>query len=155
MERTQSQYDQVSAIFFLIIGVFFALYAQSVEIGTWNEPGPGFLPFWAGITITMMSIALLVKSAKRKGPVRPSFFPEAESWKRVLATFSGLILYNFIFDFLGFAWTTFFFVGFLVKFIFPQSWARTLIVAVAAAVMARLLFINFLGTQLPKGFLGF
>jgi len=155
MERTQSQYDRISAIFFLIIGVFFSIYARSVEIGSWQEPGPGFLPFWAGMTIAIMSVVLLLKNVKRKGPVRPSFFPESGSWKRVMATFIALILYNFIFDFLGFAWTTFFFVGFLVKFIFPQSWARTLIVAVSAAIMARLLFINLLETQLPKGFLGF
>jgi hypothetical protein len=32
---------------------------------------------------------------------------------------------------------------------------RTLLVAVLGAAMARLLFINFLETQLPKGFLGF
>jgi hypothetical protein len=155
MERTQSQYDRIAAIFFLIIGGFFAFYARSVEIGTWQEPGPGFLPFWAGITIAIMSFALLLGNLKKRGPARPSFFPEADSWKRVAATFSALILYNFIFDFLGFAWTTFLFVGFLVKFIFPQSWARTLIVAVLASVLARLLFINFLETQLPKGFLGF
>ena len=155
MERTQSQYDRISAIFFLIIGGFFALYARSVDIGTWQEPGPGFLPFWAGLTIAIMSLALLLKNLKRKGPVRPSFFPESESWKRVLTTFLALIVYNFIFDLLGFALTTFLFVGFLVKFIFPQSWARTLIVAASAAIIARLLFINFLETQLPKGFLGF
>ncbi len=155
MGKTQSQYDRISATFFLIIGGFFAIYARSVDIGTWHEPGPGFLPFWAGITIGIMSLALLLNNLKRKGPVRPSFFPESDSWKRVLTTFLALILYNFIFDFLGFAWSTLLFVGFLVKFIFPQSWARTLIVAVSAAVIARLLFINFLETQLPKGFLGF
>jgi len=155
MERTQSQYDRVAAIFFIIVGAFFALYARAVEIGTWNEPGPGFLPFWAGIIILIMAFALFFKSLGKKGPVRPSFFPEAGSWKRVLATFIALIVYNFIFDYLGFALTTFLFVGVLIKSIFPQSWTKTLIVALSAAIIARLLFINFLETQLPKGFLGF
>jgi len=155
MERTQNQYDRIAAIFFLIVGVFFSLYARSVEIGTWQEPGPGFLPFWAGITIAIMSVFLLLNNLKKKGPVRPSFFPESDSWKRVLATFIALILYNLVFDFFGFALTTFLFVGFLVKFIFPQSWVRTLIVAISAAILARLLFINLLETQLPRGFLGF
>ena len=155
MEKTQNQYDRVAAIFFIIVGAFFALYARAVEIGTWNEPGPGFLPFWAGITILIMALALLLKSLGKKGPVRPPFFPETDSWKRVLATFIALIVYNFIFDYLGFALTTFLFVGVLVKFIFPQSWTKTLIVAGSAAIIARLLFINFLETQLPKGFLGF
>ncbi len=155
MERSQNQYDRIAAIFFLIVGVFFSLYARSVEIGTWQEPGPGFLPFWAGITIAIMSVFLLLNNLKKKGPVRPSFFPESDSWKRVLATFIALILYNLVFDFFGFALTTFLFVGFLVKFIFPQSWVRTLIVAISAAILARLLFINLLETQLPRGFLGF
>jgi putative tricarboxylic transport membrane protein len=155
MERTQSQYDRIAAIFFIIVGVFFAMYARAVEIGTWNEPGPGFLPFWAGITIFIMALGLLLKSLGKRGPVRPSFFPEAKSWRRVLATFIALIVYNFIFDYLGFALTTFLFVGALVKFIFPQSWPKTLVVALSAAIVARLLFINFLETQLPKGFLGF
>ena len=45
-------YNRIAAIFFLLIGIFFALYARKVEIGTWTEPGPGFLPFWAGLTLT-------------------------------------------------------------------------------------------------------
>jgi len=66
----------------------------------------------------------------------------------------ALLAYNLISDSLGFTLTAFLFVGFLVKCIFPQSWARTLIVAAGAAVFARLLFVDFLQTQLPKGFLG-
>jgi len=155
MGRTQSQFDRMAAVFFLAVGLFFALYARGVEIGTWHEPGPGFLPFWAGLTFAVMSFALLLQNLRRKGPVRPSFFPKTDSWKRVLTTFVALIAYNFLFELLGFALTTFLFVGFLVKFIFPQSWLRTLTVALSAAVIARLLFINFLETQLPRGFLGF
>ncbi len=155
MQRTQSQYDRIAAIFFLIMGAFFSLYARTVEIGAWNEPGPGFLPFWAGITIGIMSLALLFQSLGKKGPIRPSFFPKSDSWIRVSITFAALIVFNLIFDYLGFALTTFLFVGFLVKVIFPQSWTRTLIVALSAAIVARLLFINFLETQLPKGILGF
>jgi hypothetical protein len=155
MKTTQSRYDRISAVFFLGIGIFFAVYSRSVEIGSWNEPGPGFLPFWAGITIAIMSVFLLFNNRGPKGPVRPSFFPKNDSWKRVLLTFLALIFYNIVFDYLGFALTTFLFVGFLVRVIFPQTWTRTLIVAACAAITARLLFINFLETQLPRGFLGF
>ncbi len=155
MAKTQSQYDRIAGLFFLIVGVFFSLYARTVEIGSWSEPGPGFLPFWAGLTIAVMSVALLFQSRRKKGPVRPSFFPQSDSWVRVSVTFVSLIVFNLVFDYLGFALTTFLFVGFLVKFIFPQTWTRTLIVALSSAIIARLLFINFLETQLPKGILGF
>jgi putative tricarboxylic transport membrane protein len=156
MEKTQKDYNRIAALFFLGIGIFFFIYARSVEIGTWNEPGPGFLPFWAGITLTAMAIALLLGSYARKAwPVRPSFFPQPDSWKRVAATFLSLIAYLLLLTPLGFTLTTFLFLVFLVKFIFPQTWKRTMLVAVLSSVIARLLFINFLETQLPKGFLGF
>jgi len=151
-----SGYHRIAAIFFLFIGVFFAFYARRVEIGTWTEPGPGFLPFWAGLTLTIMSVALFVGSyAKKAWPSKPSFFPKPDSWKRVLATFLSLMVFDLLLTPMGFTLTTFLFLTFLVKWIFPQSWKRTLTVSICGSFFARLLFIHFLETQLPKGFLGF
>ncbi len=149
-------YNRTAAVFFLMVGCFFAFYARRVEIGTFTEPGPGFLPFWAGLTLTVFSIALLLGSyGKQAAQARPSFFPQADSWKRVLATFLSLIAYNILLTSVGFTLTTFLFLFFLVRWIFPQSWRRTLLVSVLGSAGARLLFVNFLETQLPKGFLGF
>ena len=149
-------YNRIAAIFFLFVGIFFSAYSRTVEIGTLMEPGPGFLPFFGGLTLAAMSIALLLGTFIRKmAELGPSFFPQKDSWKRVVAVFLSLIAYNLLLTHLGFTLTTFFFIGFLVRFIFPQTMKRTLIVAILSALGARLLFINFLETQLPKGFLGF
>ena len=156
MAKDQRHYNRIAAIFFLAVGIFFALYARTVEIGDWHEPGPGFLPFWAGNILAVMALALLIGSYARKAwSTRPSFFPRTDSWKRVLATFLALIAYNLLLPYLGFTVMTFLFLAVLVKFIFPQTWMRTLVVSILGAAVARLLFINFLETQLPKGFLGF
>ena len=149
-------YNGIAGIFFLLIGGFFALYARTVEIGTFTEPGPGFLPFWAGLTLVAMSIVLLLRSYGTKSEVAKStFFPLPDSWKRVLATFLSLIAYNLLLTSLGFTVTTFLFLIFLVRFIFPQTWTRTMLVGVLGSIFARLLFVNFLETQLPRGLLGF
>jgi len=149
-------YNRIAALFFLFIGFFFALYARTVEIGTFTEPGPGFMPFFGGLTLAGMSVALLLGTFIRKmAELGSSFFPQKDSWKRVVAVFLALIAYNLVLQHLGFTLATFFFIFFLVKFIFPQSLRKTLIVAILSALGARLLFINFLETQLPKGFLGF
>ena len=149
-------YNRTAAIFFLAVGVFFALYARRVEIGTWTEPGPGFLPLWAGLTLAAMSIILLLRNyAQNARAAKPPFFPQTDSWKRILATFLSLIAYNLFLTTLGFTLMTFLLLTFLVKFIFPQTWRRTLLVAVLGSIFARLLFINFLETQLPRGILGF
>jgi hypothetical protein len=149
-------YDRLAGLFFLLVGIFFALYARSVEIGNWNRPGPGFLPLWGGLTLSAMSLALLLKTISPKGfkKVYP-FFPEKESWKRVLLTFSALAAYNLLLAPLGFGLTTFLFIFFLVKVIFPQTWRRSLMVAISGAVVSHLLFIEFLETQLPGGIFGF
>ena len=146
----------IAAISFLLIGAFFALYARTVEIGAFTEPGPGFLPFWAGLTLVAMSILLLLRVyATKAGAAKSAFFPQPDSWKRVLATFLSLIAYNLFLTTLGFTLVTFLLLTFLVKFIFPQTWKRTLLVAALGSIFARLLFINFLETQLPRGPLGF
>lgn len=155
MGKVQNQ-NRIAALFFLFTGLFFALYARTVEIGTFTEPGPGFMPFFGGLTLAGMSIALLFGTFIRKmTELGSSFFPQKDSWKRVVAVFLALIAYNLVLHHLGFTLTTFFFIFFLVKFIFPQSLKRTLMVAILSALGARLLFISFLETQLPKGFLGF
>ncbi|MBM4329531.1 MAG: tripartite tricarboxylate transporter TctB family protein [Deltaproteobacteria bacterium] len=155
MPKAQSWYDGIAALFFFGVGLFFALYARRVEIGAWNEPGPGFLPFWAGITLCVMAVGLFIGSMRRTGLALPRFFPQADSWKRVLATFLAMVVYMRILDLVGFTIATFIFVGFLVRFIFPQTWTRSIIVAALSALCARLLFINLLKTQLPRGFVGF
>lgn len=155
MDKTKT-YNRISGFVFLGVAVFFSLYARSVEIGTWNEPGPGFLPFWGGLVLAGMSLALLARTFRGKlPPVTAAFFPRKDSWKRVSATFIALIAYNLLLKPLGFTLVTFLFLAFLVRFIFPQSWARTLGVAVLGALGARILFVHFLETQLPRGFLGF
>ncbi len=149
-------YDRIAAIFFLAVGGFFTLYARRVKIGTWNEPEAGFLPFWGGLLLVGMSVFLLLSTFKTSGsPVRIPFFPVADAWKRVLAAFLSLAVYNLLLNPLGFTLTTFLFLGYLVKCIFPQGWRRTLLVAFIGSAIARLLFINFLETQLPTGILGF
>jgi len=156
MEKKINHYNRISAVFFIGVGMFFSLYGRTVEIGNWSEPGPGFMPFWSGIVLAVMSLFLLIGSfKKREWQVMPPFFPLADSWKRVVLAFVAMVAYLLLLNMLGFTLVTFLFIAFLLKVIFPQSWKRTLIGAVATAVLARLIFISLLETQLPLGFLGF
>ncbi len=156
MKRHLGTYNRISSLFFLGLGTFFACYGRTVDVGAWNEPGPGFLPFWSGVTLALMSFALFLGTFRhRPWPAMPRFFAREDSWKRVLMAFLSLIAYLLLFQVLGFPLTTFLFVAFLVRFVFPQSWKRTLLAAFFTAGGAWLLFVYFLETQLPKGLLGF
>jgi putative tricarboxylic transport membrane protein len=147
----------VGGIFFLTVGLIFAVYSRSVDIGDWSEPGAGFLPFYGGLSMIGMAALLLVKSlvGKDAGIAVETFFPESDSWKRVLSTFLALVAYNLLLRPLGFVLVTFFFVAFLVKFIFPESWVKSLTTAALSTVCAQVVFANLLEINFPKGILGF
>jgi len=149
------KYDFIGSLFFLGVGLFFTFYARYLEIGSAEEPGPGFLPFYGGIITAGMGTLLMVKTFFGKFAAADRFFPESDSWKRVSMVFLALIAYNLLLTTLGFTLVTFLFVCFLVKFIFPQRWITTLATAALATLGARLLFVNLLELQFPKGVLGF
>jgi putative tricarboxylic transport membrane protein len=147
----------IGGTFFLTVGLIFAVYSRSVDIGDWSEPGAGFLPFYGGLSMIGMAMLLLVKSlfGKDTGTADDPFFPESDSWKRVLSTLLALVAYNLLLKPLGFVLVTFFFVAFLVKFIFPESWVKSLTTAVLSTVCAQVVFVNLLEINFPKGILGF
>jgi len=147
----------IGGIFFLIVGLIFAVYSRSVDIGDWSEPGAGFLPFYGGLGMIGMAVLLVVTSlaGKDAGTAVDPFFPETDSWKRVLSTFLALVAYNLLLRPLGFVLVTFFFVAFLVKFIFPESWIKSLTTAALSTVCVQAVFVNLLEINFPKGLFGF
>ncbi len=147
--------DLIGGFFFLGVGLLFALYSRHVEIGTWDEPGPGFVPFWAGAVVIAMSVLLIGKALAMRASTSEAFFPQPDSWRRVLYTLMALIGYNFLLKPMGFVLVTFFFVGFLVKFIFPGSWKKAFLAAFLSTAGVRLIFVNLLEINFPKGLLGF
>ena len=148
--------DLIGGLFFMLSGIVFAIYARSVDIGTWDEPGPGFLPFYGGILIILMTALLVAGNLlKKTAEAAEPFFAERDSWKRVLSVALALICFNLLLRPLGFVLVTFLFVGFLVRFIFPQSWVKSVVTACLATACARVIFVNFLEINFPKGILGF
>ena len=149
--------DVVGGLFFLAVGLVFAIYSKSVDIGEWSEPGPGFLPFYGALTTIGLALLLLAKSLVRRPPAPAAlpFFQESDSWKRVASTLLALAAYNLLLRPLGFVTVTFFFVAFLVRFIFPESWIRSLATAALATACAHVVFVKLLEINFPKSVLGF
>jgi len=148
--------DMIGGTFFLIVGLVFTIYSRSVDIGEWSEPGPGFLPFYGGLITIGMAVLVLAKAflAKQAAAADP-FFPEHDSWKRVLSTILALVAYNLLLHPLGFVAVTFLFVAFLVKFIFPESWVKSLLTAALSTACAQIVFVHLLEINFPKGIVGF
>ncbi len=48
--------------FYLAAGSFFAAFARDHELGSAADMGPGYLPFWLGLILALIGVAILARS---------------------------------------------------------------------------------------------
>lgn len=147
--------DFFSSLFWLGIGVGVCYGGYDLELGTLHDPGSGFIFFWVGIIMVGLSLAILVKAIREKdqaGEMR-SLLVNVH-WKKIVAVLAVLFLYAYAFTLLGFILSTVLLLIFLFKAVEPQRWSVAIIGAVGSSLVAYLVFQVWLGSQLPRGFLG-
>jgi len=148
--------DRISGFFWLLFSLVASIESYRLGLGTLHEPGPGFLFFWTGIAMAIMSIAVIIRAwgLLKAGEPRSSIFQKDNLLKIVFILFA-LFLYAFFMEILGFILITLLLFIFLLGVVEKKRWYFTLIISVAVTVIAYLLFETWLQSQLPKGLLGF
>jgi hypothetical protein len=152
------KYDLWSSLVLFLLGTAIGYGSLKLGLGTWAAPGPGFLPFGAGLGLSLLSIGIFVLAVLNKEtvPATPEkFFPQPDSQKIVSLVFLALIIYNFLWMGLGFSLTTFLFLAFLFRLVGKRNWWVTILGSALTSILAYALFQVFLKSQLPTGFIGF
>ena len=149
--------DLGSSLVLFLLGAAIAYGSLKLGLGTWAAPGPGFLPFWAGLGLSLIAIGIFALAViKREGvPAAEKFWPRPDSGKIVLSVLISLIVYDLLWTRLGFSLTTFLLLVFLFRFVGKRAWSVTLGGAVMTSATSYFLFQVFLKSQLPAGFIGF
>ena len=149
--------DVISSVFWLAIGLISLYGAHLLGLGTWHEPGSGFLPFLAGCFISIMALAVLLQALirKRKSQADVTAPWKNVNWRRPLFICVMLAVYLLVFEKLGFLLTNVLLLFFLFKKVENLSWGKALVYPVLTVGFSYLLFNVFLKATLPKGFLGF
>jgi putative tricarboxylic transport membrane protein len=146
--------DRISSLF----GFFFALYILKqgfgLEMGGLHQPGPGFFPVFGGVFLGIFSMVLFVRSLlSQPGKKGREAEGEKDNPRFVLYVFIGLMLYAFIFEWLGFILSTFLLAAFFLGFFDPQKWWKLLLTAAVASSSSYIIFSVLLKSDLPKGIL--
>ncbi len=145
--------DRIASLVWFFFAVYICVESLRLPLGTWRDPGAGFLPLGAGLCLGVLSgIDFYISRSRR--PREGSWYSK-ERWKSLLLILLGLIAYSFFLDSLGFVLTTFLLLVVLFRFVEPQSWKVVIGGSLAASVASYVVFEIWLKTQLPKGFLGF
>ena len=142
---------QIAALGFIFLGIFIIWESRILKYYTSLGPGAGFLPFWVGIALTILSCVWLAQvSFKPAGNLSEVFLPNRAGGTRVLSILSALVLCVVLLDPLGFSLTMF---GFLIFFLFilgRQKLAVTLVIALSGSFGVQYVFEHWLGVSLPK-----
>jgi len=149
--------DQISGLFWLALAVFVCLISVPIGIGSFRTPGPGFLPFWAGVALGILSIAVVTMGTLKRSEAGEglSRLWKGLAWRKAMAVMVSLFLYTVLMDRFGYLLVT----SALLSFLFcltrrERIWMK-IGGALVTAVVSYLVFGVWLEVQLPKGMLGF
>jgi putative tricarboxylic transport membrane protein len=148
--------DFASGLAWLCAGLFVIIGSvSSLEVGTLTSPAPGLFPFVAGIVLSVLSMAILLKAlfVKQKTGLR-------ELWGRsnclgVLYAAGALFIYAILLEWVGFVITTVLLLIFLFRAIEPQKWRMAIGLGISSSIGFYLLFDRVLQVLLPRGIFGF
>ena len=141
------------SLVWVAVALWIVSAGYDLGLGGLREPGAGFVIFWAGVLMLGLALALLAHSF-RAGRVADGARLMGGRWGKVTAVVVILVLYAAALERLGFILTTALVLLLLFKAIEPQRWIVAIAGAVLSTLAAYVVFKEWLGAQLPAGFLG-
>lgn len=142
-----------ATLFWTALGILACYGAIRLGVGTATEPGSGFIFFWSGLILVVLSLIALAESLREGDAEKPG--TGALNWRKIVLVLLALLLYAFVLERLGFVLTTFLLLSFLLGLIEGTHWGKSFGVAGAAALASYAIFELWLKIRLPHGIFGF
>jgi hypothetical protein len=119
-------------------------------------PGPGFMPFWVGVTLAILSCYLLYDTFRRAPSKQDDkkILPERHALTRVATILLLLFGVRFSINLLGFPLTLAMFTTAILWILERYSLLKSVGYGIAYAVVTWLIFEYILSMGFPKGLLG-
>lgn len=145
--------DRYTSVLYAAFGLFIAFEGYRLELGTLRAPKPGFLVFWGGIALSILSLILLIQTFLPQKTEKITIWRKDLQLRKVLKLTAVLFFYAIVLRWLGFLLSTFLLLLYLFKGLEPQRWRVALILSIVATVLCYLVFGVFLELRFPEGIL--
>jgi putative tricarboxylic transport membrane protein len=148
--------DQSSSLFWLVIGIGIVLCSLKYGFGSLHEPGPGFITFFAGAILIILSLSLFFSSFRdQKARTRLQTLWAGLDPGKVFYVILLLVAYTFLLKPIGFLISTFFLLFLLFRVKGTYRLKSIFLMSLLVTVGSYIIFEIWLKAQLPKGVLGF
>ncbi len=148
------QREITGSLFWLAAGLLLFGWSATYPLGSFSQPGTGFLPFGLGILLIIFSVSLLVRTlkSKRARGEQGSVFPPR--WLSLAATVILMVAAVFLFEKLGYL-IVFFALALLLPMLAGQiTWRRSFVFAILSTAGVYTIFVWLLKQPLPAGLIG-
>jgi putative tricarboxylic transport membrane protein len=140
------------------LGLSLWLYLESTRLTYKTEftPGPGFLPFWVGVVLALLSIYLIIETYIRKPGKKDNakILPEKHMLYRVGFIMLMLVVVRYAMNLLGFPLTLAIFTAVILLLLEHYSILKSVGYGIAYSAVTWFIFVYILSMGFPKGFLG-
>ncbi len=142
--------ESIGGLFWLAVGVFFAVGGILLKLGTLRSPGPGFLPLVMASLLIAFSLFVFVRSLLEPGKIM-----KGVRWRRQTVLVAVVFFYGLLLDLAGFLLSTFALMAVLFVLFFEGKgrWKKALFCAAATALIGWLVFSLALKVPFPRGHL--
>ncbi len=142
----------LGGIVVLILGLVITFFAAQLPYGSEYGPGPGLLPLWIGIVLSVCAAATVIKEIRAYGSRKGNFFQTRTG--QVGFILLTLVITFLLIPFLGLSLGLALFTGFTMRKTGHHGWILCIVMAALTAVAVRIIFGYVLDIPLPKGLIG-
>ena len=146
--------ERIVCLFWITLAILVGIGSYKLDLGTFSQPGPGFLPFGAAFFLCLFSTVQLMVLSRVPDEKLVSRWSEFR-WPKVSLVVAILFAYVFALPWLGYLASTFILMLILFSVLRKMKWWIAISYAVLVVGITHLLFAIWLKVQFPKGFFGF
>ena len=139
-------------LFWLAIGAYVTWAGRDLGLGRLAEPGSGFAFFWIGLIMCALAASVIVQAVLTGSENIASLWDETR-WEKVLLVTVMLLVFGFLFEYLGFIVCALAMLLILMFFIDPVEPKLALIVSIGSTFLVWAALTEALKIQLPAGIL--
>ncbi len=142
--------EKISVLFWMAVGLSVSLASIKLKIGQMSNPGAGFMSFYAGLLLILLSLILAIsKIGKRR--VEHSVPFDLPMSKNIAIILSSLFIFASLFETLGYLTSVSLLLFVLLKMSTPKKWLSPLLWSIGISLSTYVVFYVLLKCNFPQG----